>query len=87
MARQSKSSDQTLIELFLDMLAAERGAGVNTLSAYRRDIEDLSATLAKKGGSIARAAMMAVFGRPARIRRSDMVTGPGRRCALDNAPA
>jgi integrase/recombinase XerD len=56
MARQSKSSDQTLIELFLDMLAAERGAGINTLSAYRRDLEDLSATLAEKGGSIAKAA-------------------------------
>ncbi|HET7680251.1 MAG TPA: site-specific tyrosine recombinase XerD [Xanthobacteraceae bacterium] len=56
MARQTKSSDQTLIELFLDMLAAERGAGVNTLSAYRRDLEDLSATLAANGGAIARAA-------------------------------
>jgi integrase/recombinase XerD len=55
MARQSKSSNQTLIELFLDMLAAERGAGVNTLSAYRRDLEDLSETLAEKGGSIAKA--------------------------------
>jgi integrase/recombinase XerD len=55
MARQSKSSDQTLIELFLDMLAAERGAGSNTLSAYRRDLEDLSATLGEKGGSIAKA--------------------------------
>src|SRR3954451_1865951 len=56
MARQSKSSDQTLIELFLDMLAAERGAGINTLSAYRRDLEDLSATLADKGGNIGKAA-------------------------------
>ena len=28
MARQGKSSDQNLIELFLDMLAAERGAGI-----------------------------------------------------------
>ena len=55
MARQTKSSDQTLIELFLDMLAAERGAGANTLSAYRRDLEDLSATLAGEGGSIAKA--------------------------------
>ena len=56
MARQTKSSDQTLIELFLDMLAAERGAGVNTLAAYRRDLEDLSATLAGKSNSIAKAA-------------------------------
>jgi integrase/recombinase XerD len=50
MARQTKSSDQTLIELFLDMLAAERGAGINTLSAYRRDLEDLTETLDAKAG-------------------------------------
>ena len=55
MTRQTKSSDQTLIELFLDMLAAARGAGANTLSAYRRDLEDLSTALAAKGGSIAKA--------------------------------
>lgn len=34
--------DQTLIALFLDMLAAERGAGANTLSAYARDLADFS---------------------------------------------
>ena len=28
------------IESFLEMLAAERGASVNTLAAYRRDLED-----------------------------------------------
>jgi integrase/recombinase XerD len=55
MARQTKSSDQTLIELFLDMLAAERGAGANTLAAYRRDLRDLSAALTAKRGAIARA--------------------------------
>ena len=37
---------QTLIELFLDMLAAERGASANTLDAYRRDLADFSADLA-----------------------------------------
>ena len=56
MARQTKSSDQTQIELFLDMIAAERGAGINTLSAYRRDLEDLSAMLADKGHSLGKAA-------------------------------
>jgi integrase/recombinase XerD len=40
-----RSSDDALIELFLDMQAAERGAGQNTLSAYRNDLEDLSAHL------------------------------------------
>ena len=48
-------SDEILIELFLDMLAAERGAGANTLAAYRRDLEDLSAALAANGGAIAKA--------------------------------
>ncbi|MBC7578475.1 site-specific tyrosine recombinase XerD [Tardiphaga sp.] len=36
------SSDARLSSLFLDMLAAEQGAGVNTLDAYRRDLEDFS---------------------------------------------
>src|SRR4029079_11115629 len=55
MARLSKSSDQSLTELFLDMLAAERGAGVNTLSAYRRDLEDLSSQLSDNGKTLAKA--------------------------------
>src|ERR1700676_713517 len=37
-----KTSDAKLTSLFLDMLAAEQGAGDNTLDAYRRDIEDFS---------------------------------------------
>jgi integrase/recombinase XerD len=41
-------SDASLIELFLDMLAAERGAGKNTLSAYARDLADFSAHLGKR---------------------------------------
>jgi integrase/recombinase XerD len=55
MARASRSSDEQLIELFLDMLAAERGAGENTLGAYRRDLEDLSAHFAGADNSIATA--------------------------------
>jgi integrase/recombinase XerD len=55
MARSSKSSDQSLIDLFLDMLAAERGAGTNTLSAYRRDLEDLSTQLGDNGKTLAKA--------------------------------
>jgi integrase/recombinase XerD len=39
--------DERLISLFLDMLAAEQGAGDNTLQAYRRDLEDLSAFLSR----------------------------------------
>src|SRR4051794_23676605 len=43
-----KPDDERLIELFLDMLAAERGAATNTLTAYRNDLEDLSAHLRAK---------------------------------------
>jgi integrase/recombinase XerD len=45
MARPAKVSDNRLIELFLDMLAAERGAGKNTLTAYTRDLADFAAHL------------------------------------------
>jgi integrase/recombinase XerD len=45
----SELADARLISLFLDMLAAEQGAGDNTLQAYRRDLEDFSAFLARSG--------------------------------------
>ena len=52
---QAKQSDDALVELFLDMLAAERGAGANTLSAYGRDLADLAAYLRERGGTLSRA--------------------------------
>jgi integrase/recombinase XerD len=55
-AATARHSDEALIALYLDMLAAERGAGTNTLAAYRRDLDDLSAYLNDNGGSIAKAA-------------------------------
>ena len=36
------------LDLFLDMMAAERGASAHTLSAYRRDLENLQAFLKKR---------------------------------------
>ena len=54
MAR-SAASNETLIELFLDMLAAERGAGQNTLDAYGRDLRDFADDLGDAGCSIAKA--------------------------------
>jgi integrase/recombinase XerD len=45
---RSKPSDAKLTDLFLDMLAAEQGAGDNTLQAYRRDLTDLSEFLARQ---------------------------------------
>jgi integrase/recombinase XerD len=50
---RAKPSDARLIDLFLDMLAAEQGAGANTLDAYRRDLTDLSAFLAGESESFA----------------------------------
>jgi integrase/recombinase XerD len=50
---RSKPSDARLITLFLDMLAAEQGAGDNTLQAYRRDLTDFSEFLGRAGLSLA----------------------------------
>jgi integrase/recombinase XerD len=53
MARRARASnDDTLVELFLDMQAAERGAGKNTLDAYRNDLADLAAHLRAAGRSV-----------------------------------
>jgi integrase/recombinase XerD len=49
----AKTSDAKLIGLFLDMLAAEQGAGPNTLDAYRRDLTDFSEFLARGGQGFA----------------------------------
>jgi len=37
------------VAAYLDMLAAERGAGANTLAAYRRDLDDYLAYLGRAG--------------------------------------
>jgi integrase/recombinase XerD len=50
---RAKPSDAKLIDLFLDMLAAEQGAGDNTLDAYRRDLTDFSGFLAAQGQTFA----------------------------------
>ena len=46
---RSRTPDTKLIHLFLDMLAAEQGAGENTLDAYRRDLTDFSEFLTHAG--------------------------------------
>ena len=51
--RSSKTSDARLTNLFLDMLAAEQGAGGNTLDAYRRDLNDFSEFIAPAGQGFA----------------------------------
>jgi integrase/recombinase XerD len=52
---RAKPSDSKLINLFLDMLAAEQGAGDNTLQAYRRDLTDFSEFLTRSGQTFATA--------------------------------
>ena len=61
MARAAQKQSGTgrgdgLIALFLDMLAAERGAGRNTLDAYGRDLADLAGHLKQNERSVADAA-------------------------------
>ena len=48
--------------LFLDMLAAERGASKNTLDAYRRDLDDYLAYLTEAGTAPDKAASATVRG-------------------------
>jgi integrase/recombinase XerD len=44
----AKTSDEALIGLFLDMVAAERGGARNTIAAYARDLADLAAALKQR---------------------------------------
>jgi len=57
---RSKASDIKLTNLFLDMLAAEQGAGPNTLDAYRRDLTDFSEFLGCNNSSFAAAETQAL---------------------------
>jgi integrase/recombinase XerD len=50
-AENGATRDTALLEAFLEMLMAERGASQNTIAAYRRDLEDFRS----KAGGLARA--------------------------------
>ncbi len=41
--------DLRLVEAFLEMMSAERGAGANTVAAYRRDLMDYASALSRRG--------------------------------------
>ena len=53
MARQAKGdkAGNYRLEAFLEMMSAERGASPNTLSSYRRDIDDYASFLHARGSS------------------------------------
>ena len=51
---KAQASDK-LTALYLDMVAAERGASANTIASYRRDLDDFSAYLQEIGRSVAKA--------------------------------
>ena len=53
---QGNAQDRALVDSFLDMMSAERGASPNTLSAYRRDILDFAANCARSRTSLKEAA-------------------------------
>ncbi len=60
------SGDAALLERFLETMAAERAAAVNTLEAYRRDLTDCHAGLKRRGVSFTtaqRADLEAYFSR------------------------
>jgi integrase/recombinase XerD len=53
---QAMSTEEQTIEIFLEMLSAERGAAANTISAYRRDLDDFRNFLHRRARLIAAAA-------------------------------
>lgn len=50
----------SLVEAFLEMMSAERGAADNTLASYRRDLDDAAEHLAAEPGGLAGASSAAI---------------------------
>ena len=68
----ARHSDERLVALYLDMLAAERGAGTNTLAAYGRDLSDFTTYLSERRRSVANAATDDLRAYLADLARRDM---------------
>lgn len=52
----ASAQDRALVDSFLDMMSAERGASANTLDAYRRDILDFAASCVRARTTLKEAA-------------------------------
>jgi integrase/recombinase XerD len=74
MVGRPNPTDDSLIALFLDMLAAERGASANTLDAYRRDLTDFSDDLSEMKRSIAVADTDTLRGHLSRLAKRGLAT-------------
>ena len=59
--------DRNLLESFLDMMSAERGASANTIAAYRRDILDFAQHCASCGTDLAGATPVRLRGHLQRL--------------------
>jgi integrase/recombinase XerD len=62
MSEDDGLSDCGLIDAFLEMMQAERGAARNTLEAYRRDLADFAAHMRAAGGNLINADTRAIRG-------------------------
>ncbi|MBI4185367.1 MAG: site-specific tyrosine recombinase XerD [Proteobacteria bacterium] len=83
-AGRSAAAGTRLLDAFLELLVAERGAAANTVTAYRRDLDDFAAFLARRGLGLTEARADDVrdyLGRLARERLSPR-TGARRLSAL-----
>jgi integrase/recombinase XerD len=60
------------LESFIEMLRAERNAAQNTIEAYRRDLADLTAFLARRGTELAAADAAAIRAYLAKLHRAGM---------------
>lgn len=69
-------SDANRIDAFLEMMSAERGAALNTLEAYRRDLEDASRHL---GGDLCTASQADIAGFLRQLSRDGMAASTAAR--------
>lgn len=73
------ASDDLNLNLFLDMMAVERGASSNTLAAYSRDLRQVTAFLAKKGESLSGASAKNLQAYMVALNKRDMAASTAAR--------